>query len=97
MSTQLIISAPQWPGTEPDLVGYEKDMLKKQQTLLKKELAKIAEHELRETEHSRQECLRQLKAWIEQNEDIRNCIMGKCNCAADFFIGCSFHSLGIEF
>ncbi|XP_050294749.1 retinaldehyde-binding protein 1 [Anthonomus grandis grandis] len=75
MSTQLIISTPQWSKSHSDIAEYEKDMRKQQQTILKKELQKISEKELRETDNSRKECLRQLKAWIEKNEDIRNCIM----------------------
>ncbi|ENN76065.1 retinaldehyde-binding protein 1 [Dendroctonus ponderosae] len=75
MSTRLIISTQQWAQTEPDLAHYEEDVRRKRETLLKKELARIAELELRETEQSRPECLRQLKLWVAQNQDIRNCLM----------------------
>lgn len=57
--------------------NYANDSIANQGELSKKELFKVAEEELRETENSRKECLRQLKHWIEQNDDIRNCIMGK--------------------
>lgn len=75
MSTQLIISPPHWSKSDNDLPDCKNDVIKRQQNFLKKELAKIAERELRETENTRNECLRQFKIWIQQNEDVKNCIM----------------------
>lgn len=76
MSTQLIMSNSQYVRGEKTQ-NYANDSIANQGALSKKELFKVAERELRETENSRKECLRQLKHWIEQNDDIRNCIMGK--------------------
>lgn len=76
MSTQLIMSNLHYAHTEKNQ-NYANDSIANQGELSKKELFKVAEEELRETENSRKECLRQLKHWIEQNDDIRNCIMGK--------------------
>ncbi|XP_066249970.1 retinaldehyde-binding protein 1 [Euwallacea similis] len=72
MSTQLLIAQPQWSNSDR---GLEVDVSRKQTVMTRKELSKVAEVELRETEHTKAECLAQLRTWIEQNEDIRNCPM----------------------
>lgn len=48
-------------------------------TCLKSFADKVAALELRENKHTKDECLRQLREWIKQNPDIKNCITGILN------------------
>lgn len=36
----------------------------------------IANKELREDEKTKEQCLRQIREWINQNKDIQNCLIG---------------------
>ncbi|KAF7274974.1 hypothetical protein GWI33_012365 [Rhynchophorus ferrugineus] len=71
MSTQLLISTSCWTDNIDAVPECDNDQ---RNALSRKALAKKAEEELRETENVRTECLRQLKVWIQQNQDVENCI-----------------------
>ncbi|KAL1518035.1 hypothetical protein ABEB36_001721 [Hypothenemus hampei] len=67
MSTQLFINTPQWSQADVDI--YEKPC-----PMVQNKVAIVAERELRETEITKRDCLKQLKIWIQQNEDVKDCI-----------------------
>lgn len=51
-------------------LSYDKD------PCLKLLADKVAALELREDQHTKDECLWQLREWIKQNPDIKDCITG---------------------